>query len=85
MLNVLKKKDAKFVWGQFQDAFCKMMMTIPHPSVLYMAYFSIPFMLDTDESGGFGADLSQNMDGCHQSVAYMSKTWRNQAKEALNL
>lgn len=72
-LNTLKNKDAKFVWGQFQDAFCKMNMTIPHPSVLHWAYFPRPFIFCTDESGGFGADLSQNMDGCHQPVAYVSK------------
>jgi hypothetical protein len=51
-----------------------------------MAYFSKHFIFDTDESAGFGADLSHNIDGCHQPVAYVPKTWSNQAKEGfLNL
>jgi hypothetical protein len=51
-----------------------------------MAYLSKPFICHTDASGGFTADLSQKMDGCHQPVVYVYKIWSSQEKEVfLNL
>jgi hypothetical protein len=83
-LNILRKKDAKFVWEEAQQkASDTLKMAISNPPVLRMADFSKAFILQTDASGvALGAVLSQEIDGCRQPIAYASRTLSTQERRA---
>jgi hypothetical protein len=49
-----------------------------------MADFSKTFILQTDASGTtLGAVLSQEVEGCHQTIAYASRTLTMQEHKSL--
>jgi hypothetical protein len=75
------------VWGEDQEvAFNKLKAAISQPTVLRMADFSKPFILQTDARGvALGAVLSQEFDGCRQPVAYASRTLTAQERKASSI
>ena len=75
-LNSLRKKGAKFVWGDEQQrAFEILKESILSPPMLRMPDFTKPFILQSDASSvAIGAVLSQEVDGARQPVAFVSRT-----------
>uniref|UniRef100_A0A1B6JZN4 RNA-directed DNA polymerase n=1 Tax=Homalodisca liturata TaxID=320908 RepID=A0A1B6JZN4_9HEMI len=83
-LNALRRKDAKFVWGEDQErAFQLLREAIIQPPVLRIPDFSRPFILQTDSSScAVGAVLSQEFDGARQPIAFASRTLTLQEKKS---
>jgi hypothetical protein len=75
-INLLRKKDAPFVWGQEQkEAFAKLKVLLCTAPVLRHPRFDLEFILATDASGyGIGAVLSQIQDEEEHPIAYASRT-----------
>ena len=66
-----------------QKAFDTLKEAINSQPVLRMPYFSKPFILQTDTSSvGFGAILSQVVDGARQPVAFISRTLTQQERKS---
>lgn len=74
-LNELRKKDAKFIWGEVQEkAFQALKYAIMNPPILITADFSKQFVLQTDgSSSAISAVLSQEIDGILKPIAFASK------------
>ena len=83
-LNSLRKKGAKFVWGDEQQrAFETLKESILSPPVLRMPDFTKPFFLQSDASSvAIGAVLSQEVDGAWQPVAFVSRTLTDTEKKS---
>ena len=83
-LNELRKKGAKFTWGENQQkAFATLKEAIISPPVLRMPDFSKPFILQTDASSVvLGAVLSQVIDDARQPVAFISRTLTQQERKS---
>uniref|UniRef100_A0A1B6EN58 RNA-directed DNA polymerase n=2 Tax=Cuerna arida TaxID=1464854 RepID=A0A1B6EN58_9HEMI len=75
-LNALRKKGAKFVWGEAQQtSFDLLKEAVMQPPVLAMPDFNQKFVLQTDASSlAIAAVLSQEVDGIRQPIAYASRT-----------
>jgi hypothetical protein len=86
-VNAVRKKGARYVWGQQQqEAFGTLKLAISQPPVLRMADFSERFILQTDASGvALGAVLSQDRDGVRQPIAYASRTLSAQERKASSI
>lgn len=74
-LNLLKKKNQKFVWGPDQQAaFEKLKKALTCNKVLRMPNFELPFVLHTDASrSSISAIVSQRYDDALLPVAYGSR------------
>jgi hypothetical protein len=86
-LNELRRKGAKFAWGEAQQkAFEALKEAIAQPPVLRMADFSRPFILQTDaSSAAIGAVLSQEFDGYRQPIAFASRTLTHAERKASSI
>jgi len=75
-LNLLRRKGAKFTWGEEQQtSFDLLKEAIMQPPVLAMPDFGRKFILQTDASSvAVAAVLSQEVDGVRQPIAYASRT-----------
>lgn len=82
-LNRLRKKGAKFEWGDEQQrAFEDLKLAIISPPVLQTPDFSKEFILQTDGSGSaLGAVLLQEVDGVRLPVAFASRTLTDQEQK----
>lgn len=71
-LNDLRRREARFHWGQEQDkAFLELKRSTVELPVLHMADFSRDFILQTDASAvGVAAVLSQEHQGLRLPIAY---------------
>jgi len=83
-LNALRKKGAKFEWGEaHQSAFDRLKEAIMQPPVLRMPDFSRPFILQTDaSSSAIAAVISQTFDGVRQPIAFASRTLTQAEKKS---
>jgi hypothetical protein len=83
-LNALRKKGAKFAWGQpQQQAFEALKRAISQPPALGMGNFGEKFILQTDARGvALGAVLSQEHDSVRQPIAHASRTLSAQEHKA---
>ena len=75
-LHNLTRKDTAFLWGEdCQTAFVSLKEKLTQAPVLCYPCFSMPFVLETDASGGgLGAVLAQEQDdGQVHPVAYASR------------
>jgi hypothetical protein len=78
-LNLLHKKNVKFVWGSIQQcAFEDLKLAINKP-VLCTANFSCRFIMQTDTF--FSAVLLKVFDGNHQPIAHASHTLSPQERK----
>jgi hypothetical protein len=82
-LNLLCKKNTKFVWGSEQQrAFAELKLAIINPPVLRMADFCRGFILQSDAcSTAVSAVLLQDFSGDRQPLAYSSRTLQTQEKK----
>lgn len=83
-LNSLRKKGARFIWGEEQNkSFETLKSAIMSPPVLRMPDFSLPFVLQTDASSvAIAAVLQQEVDGVRQPIAFASRTLTPQERKA---
>jgi transposase InsO family protein len=86
-LNILRKKGAKFTWGEEQEsAFLALKEAVMSPPVLKVPDFSKPFILQTDASSkALGAVIQQEVDGVRQPVAFASRTLTPQERKASSI
>lgn len=75
-LNALRRKGAKFSWGEEQQTSFELLKeAVMQPPVLAMPDFTKDFVLQTDASSqAIAAVLSQVVDGIRQPIAYASRT-----------
>lgn len=79
-LQRLLRKQAEFVWGPEQDeSFQAAKEAVLATGMLYHLDYNHPILIRTDASlSGIGAELFQEVDGLHRTVAYLSHAFTDQ-------